>query len=142
MSYTYEYPRPMVTVDVILISKKSDRKLLLIKRKNDPYKNTWALPGGFVELNEELHEAAQRELMEETSVEIKNLNQFKTYGTLGRDPRGRTISVIYFGFIDAPVSVKADDDAADAAWFAMNDLPELAFDHKHILDDFLKLNHH
>lgn len=136
MKYTYKYPRPMVTVDIILITNGQPQKLLLIQRKNDPFKNQWAFPGGFVEMDEELLDAAKRELKEETSVEIENLKQFKAYGSLKRDPRGRTITIMYYAFINAELMVKAADDAKDAKWFEMNQLPPLAFDHQTIIDEF------
>ena len=98
MIYTYAYPRPAVTVDMIVIQIiKNKNRILLIERKNEPFKDQWALPGGFIDIDEEIETAAYRELKEETSIENIELTQFKTYGKVGRDPRGRTISVIFYG---------------------------------------------
>ena len=102
---------------------------------------TWALPGGFVEIDEDLEAGANRELEEETGLKNIALTQFKTYGTPGRDPRGRTISVVYYGFLtNKSPKIEAGDDAAEASWFDLNDLPELAFDHEEILKDFIAIN--
>jgi len=140
MSYTYEYPRPMVTVDIIVLNSFDGKnKILLINRGHEPYKGCWALPGGYVDIDEELEDAANRELKEETNIEDIELKQFRTYGTLRRDPRGRTISVIYYAIVNNKnFLVKAGDDAAKAEWFDVDTLPSLAFDHKVIIDDFLE----
>lgn len=137
-TYTYNYPMPSVTTDSILInSTQSGKKILLIKRKHDPFMGKWALPGGFVEIDEELEEGAIRELEEETGLTNIDLTQFKTYGKPGRDPRGRTISVVYYSFInDDQIQVKAGDDASEALWFDLHNLPPLAFDHALILKEF------
>ncbi len=136
MSYTYEYPRPAVTVDVILLTEDKIPEILLIQRKNNPYQNLWAFPGGFLDMDEDLETAAKRELQEETSIEGVEIKQFKTYGAPARDPRGRTVSVVYYVFVkEKPVAV-AMDDAKDALWFKLNDLPELAFDHQLIIEEF------
>ena len=142
MSYTYEYPRPMVTVDTILLCEANEGSILLIQRKNDPYKNKWALPGGFVEMDEDLEDAAIRELWEETGIKLNNLHQLKTYGTLNRDPRGRTISIVFYKIIENEPEAIANDDARDAKWYSLNNLPELAFDHSTIINDFLNLRNH
>ncbi len=136
MSYTYEYPRPAVTVDIILITKEKSPKILLIQRKNDPYKDKWAFPGGFLDMHEDLEEAASRELKEETGIEFKTLKQFKTYGSPNRDPRGRTISVVFFAFIKNIIDAQGMDDATDAQWFSLKNTPNLAFDHDIILKQF------
>ena len=137
MPYTYEYPRPAVTTDAILFChQKSDIYILLIERGRDPYKNYWALPGGFIEMDEELHEGCLRELKEETNIEHVQLEQFATFGTVGRDPRGRTISVIYWAKVDSMLETKSGDDAAQARWFKINELPLLAFDHLKIIQKF------
>ncbi|HOY30596.1 MAG TPA: NUDIX hydrolase [Bacteroidales bacterium] len=135
MSYIYEYPMPAVTVDAILLRKAApDMKILLIKRRNEPFKDLWALPGGFVEIDEELDDAVIRELQEETGVFHPALRQLFTIGTVGRDPRYRTISVIYYGWYDENhMSVSAGDDAADAQWFSTDDLPAMAFDHAQVI---------
>ncbi len=136
MSYTYEYPRPAVTVDTILITKEKHPKILLIQRKNDPHQNKWAFPGGFVDMDEDLIDAAARELKEETGIEFSGLTQFKTYGEPNRDPRGRTISVVFYAFTDQEINAKGMDDARDAKWFSLTDTPELAFDHEVIIKEF------
>jgi 8-oxo-dGTP diphosphatase len=128
----------MVTVDIIFINIVKN-KILLIERGREPYKNYWALPGGFVDMDEELEDAAYRELKEETNVDNISLSQFKTYGTLGRDPRGRTISIIYYAITEKDgITAKAGDDAAKAEWFDIKSLPKLiAFDHRDIINDFI-----
>jgi 8-oxo-dGTP diphosphatase len=141
--YSYEYPRPMVTVDTIIF-KHNIKKILLIKRKNPPYQNRWALPGGFINMDEELKTAAMRELEEETGITIRaeNLIQLGAYGKPGRDPRGRTISVVFIGNIDNETNAdqrpKGGDDAALAQFFKITDLPVLAFDHAEIIKDALE----
>ena len=132
--YTYKYPRPAVTVDTILISKQNS--VLLIQRSDEPFKGKWALPGGFIELDESLETACHRELEEETGLKVKQLTQFKAYGAVDRDPRGRTISVIFYSFQDEESIPMAGDDAANAQWFPLTQLPELAFDHQLIIDEF------
>lgn len=142
--YCYEYQRPMLTVDAIILNKVNQEfEILLIKRKNNPFEGHWALPGGFIEMNETLDEAVKRELEEETGLTNLNLIQFRTYGELNRDPRGRTISVVYYALLNNNIQiVKAGDDAAEAEWYPLKNLPELAFDHKKIIDElniFLQL---
>ncbi len=98
----------------------------------------WALPGGFVEIEEDLEDGANRELEEETGLKEIELSQFKSYGKPGRDPRGRTISVVYYGYLtNENQEAKAGDDAAETGWFTIGDLPELAFDHEEIIHDFI-----
>ena len=132
--FTYSYPRPAVTVDAILISP--EKSVLLIERGREPYKGKWALPGGFIEMDEELEAACRRELLEETGIGVGELKQFKAFGGVNRDPRHRTISVIFYAFTDEEWAAKAGDDAAKARWFPISQLPELAFDHQMILDEF------
>jgi 8-oxo-dGTP diphosphatase len=132
--YTYSYPRPAVTVDAILISNK--KSVLLIERGSEPFKGKWALPGGFIELDESLETACRRELEEETGLRVGELTQFKAYGAVDRDPRGRTISVIFYSFQEKESIPMAGDDAANAQWFPLEQLPELAFDHQQILEEF------
>lgn len=135
MSYKYEYPRPAVTVDIMMFSKESDDTyILLIQRKHDPFKNEWALPGGFVEMDETLEESALRELEEETGIKGITIQQFSTFGDPGRDPRGRTVSIIFYGNTNRHSTYsKAGDDAKHLEWHSIRKLPELAFDHKKIL---------
>jgi 8-oxo-dGTP diphosphatase len=132
--YVYDWPRPMVTVDAAVFAFfDGTAKLLLIQRKQEPFKGRWALPGGFVEIEEDLPEAAARELAEETGLRDIPLEQLRTFGRLGRDPRGRTITVVYFGIAEKNWErAKAADDAADTRWFAIDDLPSMAFDHDEI----------
>ncbi|MDD2412188.1 MAG: NUDIX hydrolase [Bacteroidales bacterium] len=136
MSYCYEYPRPALCVDVIVINDDFSH-VLLIQRKNNPYADSWAFPGGFVDENEDLPDAALRELNEETGLSDIALKQFKTYGTPGRDPRGHVVSVVYYGICPKNTSFAAADDAKDVQWFPLQKLPILAFDHKQIMHDFL-----
>ena len=125
-----------VAVDAVVFGYSSENNLsvLLIKRGVDPFKNTWALPGGLVLEKESLEAAVQRELKEETGVTIDYLEQLYTYGNPERDPRNRVISVSYFALVKPHhFKIQADTDAAEAQWFSINDLPELAFDHSVIL---------
>jgi 8-oxo-dGTP diphosphatase len=133
--YAYEYPRPMVTVDAAVFARVEGRaNLLLVQRKHEPYQGAWALPGGFVEIDEDLPEAAARELAEETGLTGVPLEQLRTFGKPGRDPRGRTITVVYFGIAGQDQQqVQAADDAARAQWFDIHHLPPLAFDHDEIV---------
>ena len=129
MSYTYKYPRPAVTADCVVITKEAEPKVLLIQRGFDPYKGYWALPGGFMNMDETTNECAIRELKEETGLELPSLHQVGAFSKVDRDPRGRTISIAYLAVIAVPVEVKGEDDAVKAAWFPINNLPALAFDH-------------
>ena len=132
--YTYQYPRPAVTVDAILIS--NNQSVLLIERGREPFKSKWALPGGFIELDESLETACRRELEEETGLRVGELTQFKAYGSVDRDPRHRTISILFYAFTEEELVAYAGDDAANAKWFPIDSLPELAFDHRLILEEF------
>ena len=133
--YTYEYPRPALTVDVALVTREDVPRVLLIKRANDPFAKRWALPGGFVEESERLVDAAKRELVEETGVVVNDLEQLYAAGDPDRDPRGWTVSVVFLARMEAgQVNALAADDAAEADWFSLNKLPALAFDHAMILD--------
>jgi 8-oxo-dGTP diphosphatase len=118
---------------VVFAGTGNDRQLLLIKRKNDPYKGMWALPGGFVEDDEELDTAAIRELEEETGLKVNAMTQLYTFGRVGRDSRGRTVTVTYYTSIDAPLPVAGADDATEAAWVLVKDITALAFDHMEML---------
>jgi len=141
MSYTYNYPRPALTVDMIVTRIIGDNlEVLLIQRLNPPFKDSWAFPGGFVDMDETLEQAAARELVEETGLKNVNLKQFKAYSTLNRDPRGRTVSVVFVGEVTAEASIKAGDDAKTADWFHINQLPKLAFDHDEIIQEVLNSN--
>jgi len=134
--YVYEWPRPMVTVDAVVFTFRRRRaQVLLIQRANDPYKGKWALPGGFVELDEELHDAVCRELEEETGLADVLLEQMHTFGTCGRDPRGRQITIVFMGVLERDCQqLRAGDDAAKARWFDIQSLPgDLAFDHNEVV---------
>jgi 8-oxo-dGTP diphosphatase len=133
--YSYDYPRPAVTVDIVVVTKERQPRVLLIRRKHDPFAGRWAIPGGFVDQGETLEVAARRELREETGLEIGDMQQVQTFGNPGRDPRGWTIAVAFLARVDAAaVSPRADDDAAEVGWHALKKLPSpLAFDHAEIL---------
>jgi 8-oxo-dGTP diphosphatase len=137
-----EYPQNIkVTVDAVVFSESGTQPMsvLLIKRKNPPFQGKWALPGGFVEDDEPLEVAAARELEEETGIKNVQLQQLYTFGAPDRDPRGRAISVTYYTVIDASRQVvQAATDAAEIRWFAIEQLPELAFDHQEILEMAIK----
>ena len=122
-----------VTVDILIINDTTE-EILLIKRLNEPFKDYWALPGGFVDENEDLEEAAHRELKEETNLEVEDLYQLGAFGAPGRDPRGYMISIAYLGYSSDVENAKAMDDVKELKWFKINDLPKLAFDHKEIID--------
>jgi len=139
--YTYQYPRPSLTVDCAVICKcNREFYVLLIQRANSPFKDKWAFPGGFVDMDEDIEVAAYRELKEETGFVGFGLEQFKTYGAVNRDPRGRTVSVVYTCImeLDELPFVKGEDDAKQAKWLSVDQLPPLAFDHNLIMSDFLK----
>jgi 8-oxo-dGTP diphosphatase len=133
-----DYPRPMLTADVVVLAGAAeDARILLIQRGNPPFAGSWALPGGFVEQGEQVVEAAPRELAEETGLKVDAgaLELLGVYDTPGRDPRGWTVSVVYIARVPGESAVVGADDAVDARWFAMEELPELAFDHALILAD-------
>lgn len=137
--YTYKYPRAALTTDAIVFVKDGDTIfILLIQRGREPFKNKWALPGGFIEMNETLEQACIRELEEETGLKAEKMTQFKTYDAIDRDPRHRTISVVHSVELNEKQSVKGSDDAAYAEWFPVDNLPELGFDHKQILEEFFR----
>ena len=130
-------PTIRLAVDAVVFGydKKEGLSVLLIKRKYDPYKDAWAIPGGLVEEKESLEAAVQRELKEETGVEVNYLEQLYSFGEPDRDPRNRVVSIAYYGLVrPANFELFADTDAADARWFLINQLPELAFDHALILE--------
>jgi 8-oxo-dGTP diphosphatase len=137
MPYTYEYPRPSLTVDCVVFGFQLDQKDLqvaLIERKLPPFAGTWALPGGFVQLDETLDEAALRELQEEAGIRQVFLEQLYTFGDLERDPRERVVTVAYYALVNInDHHIRAATDASDAAWFSIRQLPTLAFDHDRIV---------
>ncbi len=138
--YCYDYPRPLVTVDIVLLMDAfSHPKVLLIRRKNPPFEGLWALPGGFLEMDETLEESALRELNEETNISDVELTQVGTFGNPDRDPRGRVITIAYVGIINSEQQkAVAGSDAAEVAWFSTLDLPRLAFDHSEIIEKALE----
>jgi len=136
MTYTYKYPRPMVTVDAVVFGKVDTGKLevLLIERGSEPYKGYYALPGGFIGMEESLEKSVARELKEETGIDNVTLHQFYTFGKPGRDPRGRNISVAYWGLDQkSRLNPKAGSDAKSFKWFDINQLPQMAFDHDEVI---------
>ena len=136
MAYTYEYPRPGFTADCIIFGRDDSNilKVLLIKRKHDPFQGLWAFPGGFVDEGESVEEAAQRELMEETGVDNVEMTQMYTFTKPGRDPRGWVVSVAFYTTVNiADCKVQAGDDASEAEWVAIGDIQKMAFDHNEIL---------
>jgi 8-oxo-dGTP diphosphatase len=133
--YTYDYPRPALTVDCAVFGlDEHDLKVLLIQRAAEPFAGCWALPGGFVEMDEPLDAAARRELEEETGLRIRFLEQLHTYGAVDRDPRGRVVTVAYYALVRlADHTPHAADDAREARWWPLRRPPRLAFDHAQIL---------
>ncbi|MCA9006664.1 MULTISPECIES: NUDIX hydrolase [Gimesia] len=136
MKYSYEYPRAALTVDCVVFGlDEADLQVLLIQRDLPPFEGDWALPGGFVRLEESLEEAARRELQEETGIENVFLEQLYTVGTVDRDPRERVVTVAYYALVNlSDHRIQAATDARNAAWFAVDDVPALAFDHPEILE--------
>ena len=130
-----DFSKPAVTVDVVIMTlRDDDLHVLLIKRDHVPYRGRWAIPGGFVHLNESLEAAARRELKEETGVTDVYLEQLYTFGDPRRDPRGHVISVAYIALVPEPLAVKGGSDAREARWWSIQQLPPLAFDHARIVD--------
>ncbi len=139
MNYTYKYPRPAVTADCVVMTLETRVRVLLIERGNEPYKGHWAIPGGFLNMDETTEQCAIRELEEETGLRIDKVHQIGAYSKVDRDPRGRTISVAYLAIIEEPLEARGQDDAAKAKWFYIDDLPPLAFDHDEIMADAIAL---
>jgi 8-oxo-dGTP diphosphatase len=133
--FVYEYPRPSVTVDCVVFAFDGEAlRTLLIRRKNEPFARAWAIPGGFLEMDEEFAAGALRELREETGLgEVSGLCEIGTFGKVGRDPRGRTITVAHMGVVRWPCPIAAGDDAADAVWCRVDESRDYAFDHEGIL---------
>ena len=138
MSYTYEYPRPAVAVDCVVFGldlDEDDLKILLIQRLKDPFAHGWALPGGFMQMDETADAAARRELEEETGVTDVYLEQLYTFTDVDRDPRGRVVSIAYYALAKlSDHRIRAATDAENVAWFSIRELPRLAFDHKTIIE--------
>ena len=139
MVYTYKYPRPAVTADCIVVTREVEPKVLLIQRGDEPFKGAWAFPGGFMNMDETTEQCAIRELEEETGLRVSAIHQIGAYSKVDRDPRGRTVTVAYLAIIDKPIAVTGQDDAANAEWWPLANLPNLAFDHYEIIQDAIKL---
>jgi 8-oxo-dGTP diphosphatase len=134
--YVYDWPRPMVTVDAVVFALDRGRwNVLLIKRRHEPFRDQWAIPGGFIGIDEELEDAVRRELREETGLTGVELQQLRTFGRCGRDPRGRQITIVFIGITKKGAEkITGGDDAAEARWFDIEKLPaNLAFDHDEVL---------
>lgn len=139
--YIYDWPRPMVTVDAVVFAFFEERtNVLLVNRNIEPFKGKWALPGGFVEIDEELEDAVARELAEETGLTNVSLEQMRAFGKCGRDPRGRQITIVFTGIATNGLdNIRAGDDAGKTQWFDIKQLPgDLAFDHNEIINFALK----
>ena len=140
MSYTYDYPHFALTVDAVIFSISNEGlDVLLTRRAHEPFKDRWAFAGGYCNIDESIDNAVYRELAEETNISNVSLKRFDIFDGIDRDPRERTVSVVYYGFINGSKEpIKAGDDAKDAKWFPINKLPELAFDHSQILKKILE----
>lgn len=143
-TYTYNFPMPSITVDCAMFrfNEYSGVDILLIKRKNEPYKDCWALPGGFMDIDESLEDAVKREVMEETNVDLNKscilyLNE-KIYDKPDRDPRNRVISMLSIAVVPNSTESTAGDDAKEIKWFSLRNLPQLAFDHKDMIEYSIK----
>ena len=133
LKYCYRYPHPAVTADCVIFGYDDNNiKVLLIQRGNEPYKGHWAFPGGFMNIDETAEQCALRELEEETGLKDVKVEQFYTFTDVNRDPRERVISIAYYGKIQLS-NVKGSDDADDAQWFSLDEIPNLAFDHDLVL---------
>lgn len=138
MAFTYPYPRMLVTVDALVLLREPDTgrtKILLIKRRNEPFKGCYALPGGFPGMDELLADAAKRELFEETGLQNVELRQLGVFDRIDRDPRDRNIAIAFYGFTTPDnCAARGADDAEEAGWFYLDELPELAFDHGEMIN--------
>ena len=136
----HKYEKPSVTADIVIYTiQNNELKILLVKRGIEPFKNKWAIPGGFVRIHESLEDAAKRELEEETGVKDVYLEQLYSFGDPKRDPRGRVITVAYMALINSEkIKLKAATDVSEVQWFSIKKIPQLAFDNKKILDYSLK----
>jgi 8-oxo-dGTP diphosphatase len=138
LKYCYRHPHPAVTADCVIFGYDDNNiKVLLIQRGNEPYKGHWAFPGGFMNIDETAEQCALRELEEETGLKDVKVEQFYTFTDVNRDPRERVISIAYYGIIQLS-NVKGSDDADDAQWFSLDEIPNLAFDHDLVLSKALE----
>lgn len=132
-TYTYDYPRPAVTADcVVFCNDSAGLSVLLSERANDPFKGCWAFPGGFMDMDEDAEACAIRELKEETGLQLEHMKQIGAFTDVDRDPRGRTVSIAYSALVEKRLVIGADD-AAQARWFPISEIPALAFDHERII---------
>ena len=139
--YTYDYPRPAVTADCVVFSNDlNGLSVLLIERANEPFKGCWAFPGGFMDMEENAEDCARRELKEETGLQLEHMEQIGVFTDVDRDPRGRTVSIAYSALVEKRPVIGADD-AAQARWFPISEIPALAFDHEKILRAALDVLH-
>lgn len=139
LKYCYKYPHPAVTADCVIFSyDDNDIKVLLIQRGNEPYKGYWAFPGGFMNIDENAEQCALRELEEETGLKDVKLDQLYTFTDVNRDPRERVITITYYGIVEL-TDIKGNDDAAQAQWFSLDEIPPLAFDHDLIFKKALEI---
>lgn len=134
MPFTYDYPRPSVSADIVVYSNES-KSILLVKRKKPPFAQCWALPGGFMEMDESADQAAIRELKEETGLDVDHVQQIGAYSNVNRDPRGRVVTIAFWTQASENAHIAAADDASEANWFPLDGLPDLAFDHATIIED-------
>jgi len=135
--YTYTYPRPAVTADALVLARhEGTLRILLVRRLKDPFRGLWALPGGFANMEETLEHACLRELKEETGISLDKMEPFRVFDAVHRDPRHRTITVVFYAFLDETICVRGGDDASDARWFPLIQLPPRAFDNHDIIRMF------
>ena len=138
--YEYEYPRAAQTADAVVFCRESGEwELLLIRRGDEPYKGCWALPGGFMNMDETFEDCARRELEEETTMKVDGLRFVGLYDDPDRDPRGRVVTAAFLAFIDRKPHVVGSDDAAEARWWKLTELPPLAFDHHKVIAAAVKM---
>ena len=141
MAYTYEYPRAAITTDAVILRRKSEGALqvLLIQRSNPPFEGMWALPGGFMDMDETLEECVARETQEETGLKGIDFHQARAYSAINRDPRHRTVTVAFYGWAKKEPEPRAGSDSKNVQWFDVAALPPLAFDHQQIISDTIDL---
>ncbi|MFO7978369.1 MAG: NUDIX hydrolase [Bacteroidales bacterium] len=141
MTYTYDFPRAAITTDAVILKEISGegKQILLIQRKNPPFKGMWALPGGFLDMDETLEECVEREVQEETGLKGITFNQARAYSAIDRDPRHRTVTIAFYGWAAQDDKPVAGSDSDSTAWFSISALPALAFDHEQIIQETLQM---